>query len=268
MNEIARHYARYDESQRLFEGLGSLEFARTQEILLRRLPPPPGVVVDVGGGPGAYALWLASMEYEAHLVEISSKHVEQARSASQAQRLPIASFHVGDARKLPQEDHTADAVLLMGPLYHLVERTDRIQALGEARRALRRGGLLFAAAINRFASLMDGLSRGFIDDERFLPILERDLREGQHRNPTENLDYFTTAFFHHPDELRKEFEEAGLTDVEVLPVEGTGWIASRFKERWSDLAARRRLLDLIKAVEGEPTLLGMSPHLIAIGVKR
>src|SRR5204862_445674 len=100
--------------------------------------------------------------------------------------------------------------LLLGPLYHLTEPSDRLAALREAHRVLRGGGIIFAAAISRFASALDGLVRGFLHDEQFVRIVERDLKDGQHRNPTEHPAYFTTAFFHHPDELRAEVEEAGF----------------------------------------------------------
>ena len=113
----------------------------------------------------------------------------------------------------------------MGPLYHLTDRADRLLALREARRVVRPGGLIFAAAISRFASLFDGLVSGFLFEPQFRDIVVRDLAEGQHRNPTDRPDWFTTAYFHHPDELRQEAEDAGLQVVEVVGVEGlTKWL--------------------------------------------
>lgn len=268
MDEITTYYEHFDEADRLTESVGALEFARTQQILLRHLPEAPALIVDVGGGPGVYSLWLASKGYEVHLVELSPRHVEQARraSAKQSER-PIRTIRQGDARDLPQEDGTADAILLFGPLYHLTEESDRLQALREAWRVLRPGGLLAAAAISRFASLMDGLLLNRFGDERFARIVEQDLRDGQHRNETENRGYFTTAFFHHPDELAAEAVEAGFENVQVLAVEGPGWAAKDFEACWADAARRERILNLIRAVEAEPSLLGMSAHLLAMATK-
>jgi SAM-dependent methyltransferase len=158
-------------------------------------------------------------------------------------------------------------VLLLGPLYHLTQREDRWQALREARRVLRPGGLLFAAAISRFAPLFDGLARGFVDDPLFEPILERDLREGQHRNPTSNPQYFTTAFFHRPEELQAEIARAGFSAAELFTVEGPAWLAKDFEPRWRDPVRRQRLLQLIRAVEREPLLLGTTSHLLAVARK-
>jgi SAM-dependent methyltransferase len=262
MQEILDHYDQVDEAQRLSSGLGQLELARTQELIGRHLPAPPGVVIDAGGGPGVYASWLAPLGYQVHLIDPSPKHVEQARRIGQ-----LASAQVGDARSLPFADASAAAVLFLGPLYHLTEHRDRIAALREAKRTLRSGGLLFAAAISRFASLLDSLARGFIDDNAFAAILERDLQEGQHRNQTSRPEYFTTAFFHRPDELRDEVTEAGFSLIDVFAIEGPGWIAHDFGSRWADPARRSRLLEVIRQVEREPSLLGMSQHLLAIAKK-
>lgn len=79
------HYEQGQEAQRLFKNTGQLELVRTQELLSRYLPPPPGVIFDVGGGSGVYAFWLAQQGYEVHLIDAVPLHIEQAREASKAQ---------------------------------------------------------------------------------------------------------------------------------------------------------------------------------------
>jgi SAM-dependent methyltransferase len=171
---------------------------------------------------------------------------------------------VGDARALPAGAETYDAVLLLGPLYHLTEREDRLLVWSEARRVVRAGGFIFAAAISRFASLFDGLARGFLFDPRFGPIVEQDLEDGQHRNPSDIPHWFTTAYFHHPEDLRHEAEEAGLEVREILGVEGlAGWLP-QLAERWERPEERAVILDSARSVESEPSLLGLSAHLIAV----
>src|SRR5262249_41001075 len=160
-------------------------------------------VLDIGGGPGGYATWLAARGYEVHLIDITPLHVEMARKV-------LASVEVGDARGLTWAVQTVDAVMLFGPLYHLTDRSDRIRSLKEAHRVLRPGGPLLAAAISRFASTFDGLSRGFLRDSQFADIVRGDLANGQHRNPTGKPEYFMDTFFHHPEELRVEVAEAGF----------------------------------------------------------
>jgi SAM-dependent methyltransferase len=264
---IRRYYELGMEQARLAERDGTLELARTQELLRRHLPPPPADVLDVGGGPGVYASWLARLDYRVRLVDPMPLHVEQALAAVRSQPDHPFDAVVGDARRLREPDASWDAVLLMGPLYHLTDRASRLTALAEAARVARPGGLIAAAAISRFASLLDGLRQGLLTDPEFAALVERDLREGQHRNPMPDRHpgWFTTAFFHHPDELAAEVRDAGLELEAVLAVEGPGWL---FQDRWADPAQRDSILRAARAVEREPTLLGQSSHLLAIAHRR
>ncbi len=126
---IVRHYNRADEASRLSAGWFQLEQERTRELILRHIQPAPARVLDVGGGAGAYACWLAMRGYEVHLIDPVPRHIAQARAASaKRSQHPLASSEVGDARKLPQLNGSADAVLLLGPIYHLRnEATGRLR---------------------------------------------------------------------------------------------------------------------------------------------
>lgn len=257
---ILEHYGTGYERTRLGGGTSRIEFERTKELLRRFLPQPPATVLDVGGGPGAYAAWLAGLGYDVHLVDPVPLHVEQAAEVAQRAPEPF-TVAIGDARSLDREDGSFDAVLLLGPLYHLTERTERVRALMEARRVVRPGGVVPAAAISRFASLFDGLASGFLGDPTFDAIVERDLREGQHRNPTDRVEWFTTAYLHHPSELRGEVEEAGLAFEGLFGIEGPGWLV---RDAWDHEQLREQVLRVARAVEEEPTLLGLSAHLLVV----
>jgi SAM-dependent methyltransferase len=263
--EIAAYYDRGEEAGRL-EDWGRLEFARTMQLLDRYLPSPPAVVLDVGGGAGAHAVPLTDQGYEVHLLDPMALHVEQARAAGTT----LASARIGDARDLPHDDASADAVLMLGPLYHLTDAADRGRALTEAARALRPGGLLAAAAISRFASTLDGIARRFLLDPAFEEIVERDVADGQHRNPQRVPHWFTTAYFHRPDELEREVLDAGLELRALLAVEGpfgAGAEAGAL-DAWLDDAERREvLLRAIRRVEAERSLLGASPHILALATR-
>jgi SAM-dependent methyltransferase len=267
-HEALRYYESGHEVQRLAIGVGQLELVRTQEIVRRYLPPPPAVIFDVGGGPGTYACWLARQGYEVHLIDVVPLHVQQAQQASHAQPdHPIASLAIGDARRLERPDASVDVVLLFGPLYHLTDRHDRVTVWREAHRILRDGELVFAVGISRFALTLDGLVWGYLDDAEYVRIVQRDLTDGQHRNPTNHPDYFTTAFFHHPDELKAEIEEAGLYHERTLAIEGPGWLFHNFEAHWQDQDRRERLLNAIRWLEHEPSMLGVSAHMMAVARK-
>lgn len=268
LKNVVSFYERADEKGRLSTILGQVEFQRSQEILKRFLPPPPAVVLDIGGAVGRYACWLAREGYDVHLVDPVPALVEEARRSSGIQpRTPVKSLRVGDARALEFADFSADSVLMFGPLYHLVRHKDRLKALREAYRVLKAGGLLFAVGISRFASAIDGLMNEFIRDPAFIKIVRRDLKDGQHRNPTANLVYFTDAFFHRPDELRQEIEQAGFRSVRLVAVDIFGYRIPNLDQYWSDGARRKTLLEILRRIESEPSLLGVGPHLMAIGRK-
>jgi ubiquinone/menaquinone biosynthesis C-methylase UbiE len=290
---IAEHYQSGYERSRLFPGgHPKLEFVRSLELLGRLLPAPPARVLDVGGGPGTYAVPLAEGGYQVHLVDPLPLHVRQAEEAAQRRSAPgsygpgsygpgsygpggtaedgpapdsvASSFtaSVGDARRLGQPDESQDAVVLFGPLYHLTSADERGQALAEAHRVLRPGGRLMAMAISRCASLLDGLYRDWLDDPVFRPIVDRDLADGQHRNPDPagRPEFFTTAYFHSAEGLAEEVRQSGFDEVEVYGVEGPGWPLDR---EWADSRRHEQILFAARAVETDPSVIGFSHHFIA-----
>lgn len=253
-DDVAAHYELGLEGERLRAG-GSprLEYLRTLE-LLDRFVPAGADVLDVGGGTGVYAAPLAAAGHRVRLVDPMPGHVEAATAAG-------IDAVGGDARSLDEADASYDVVLLLGPLYHLVERGDRVLALREARRVLRPGGLVLAAAISRHASLLSGMVDHVLDDPVFLAIVEQDLTDGQHRNPDVrgNPAYFTTAFFHLPDELEGELAEAGFDDASLHAIEGPGWLVEGGAVPVDQLLVAARL------AETEPALLSASAHILAVG---
>jgi ubiquinone/menaquinone biosynthesis C-methylase UbiE len=265
--EIEAHYLQGGESERLSNEWGELERLRTQAILAAHLPPVPAVILDVGGAAGAYAFPLAKQGYEVHLIDPVELHLQQARAYAKASGVTLASITQGDARKLDFSSSSADAALLLGPLYHLVERWDRLQAIEEALRVLKPGGVFFAVSISRFASLIDGLSRGFFKDAEFRKIVEADLTQGLHRNPTNRAEYFTTAYFHRPEEFAAEVAEAGFSDVKLISIEGPAWSTTSFRDTWNNAAQRQELLEFLSSIEDEPSIQGASAHVMAVAIR-
>lgn len=262
--EILAYYQQAAESTRLQSGPSQLEFTRTKEVINRWLDPSPAVILDVGGGPGAYAIWLADLGHEVHLVDPVAELVAHAQSLRGADGRKVTDCRVGDARMLHHRDQTADAVLLLGPLYHLIDAEDRRQALREAYRVLAPGGLLFAAAISSFASALDGLARDLFADPLFDQIVKRDIADGIHENRIGKLELFTTAKFHRPGELAAEVRAAGFSVLAIVGLEGPGWLFADFNERWEDPRRRDDLLRIARALESEPSVQAVSAHILAV----
>jgi SAM-dependent methyltransferase len=258
MDETVKdYYSTGVELGRVAAGSSRIEFERTKELLERYLPPAPARVLDVGGGPGVYADWLADLGYGVKLVDVTPLHVEQATEVAQGRFLA----EEGDARLLRDDDASFDVVLLLGPLYHLVERSERLLALAEARRVVRSGGLVAAAAISRLAPLLDGLISGHLRDPAGRARVGRTLETGAHRSPPGRTDLFTTAYFHRPEELAAEVVEAGLRLEGVFGLEGPGWLRD---DTLADEAAREDVSYVARVLEREPTAIGVSAHLLAI----
>lgn len=265
--EIETHYLQSRESQRLSGDRGELERLRTQAILGRSLPPAPAVVFDVGGAAGVYAFPLAKQGYVVHLIDPVELHLEQARAYAASSGVALGSIMQGDARHLDVPFGTADVVLLLGPLYHLVEHSDRLTVLREAHRILKRQGVLFAAAISRFASLIDGLASGYFRDAEFRKIVAEDIASGQHCNPTNHPAYFTTAYFHRPEDLAAEVHAGGFGHVQIVAIEGPVWSAALFHEAWDDPRQRRSLMEFLSLIEREPSVQAASAHFIAVAYR-
>ncbi len=177
------YYEAGREYNRLRENIGLIEFERTKELLLEHLPEPPAVIYDIGGAYGEYSWWLASLGYEVHLFDLSPTNIRMSvKLAGEYPGCSLAASEVCDARDVPREDHSADAVLLMGPLYHITDYSERIAAIRESRRLLKENGVLFAAALTPFSVLLynltvyapDGENKStYLEDPDFLSMVAR-----------------------------------------------------------------------------------------------
>lgn len=249
------------ERGRLHRGLGLIEFARTKEILLEELPPPPAVIYDIGGAYGEYACWLASLGYEVYLFDLAEEHVRLARE--HAVPAGVKSAEVADARSVSRPDETADAILLFGPLYHIVEAEERKRCLEECMRLLKPGRKLFTANITCFSTALKYIDlydrKPVLDDDACFQMIKTTVRTGLH-----NGNEIGLVYFHRPDELRREVEAAGFENVDLRGVIGPGWIIRNLEEIWPDPLKREAILRIVRLLEREESLMGFSTHFISI----
>ncbi|MEU5383936.1 class I SAM-dependent methyltransferase [Kitasatospora cineracea] len=251
------------EQQRLADPRRSIEYLRTMDVLERHLPPAPARILDIGGGPGRYALALASAGHRVTLLDPVPLHVQQAQAASAATR-PLEAAHTGDARNLPQPDDSFDAVLLLGPLYHLPNADDRARAWAEAARVLRPGGVAVAAGASRYYTSWEMLAAGKLDLPGALDAALGHLRTGRHDNPGRDPRLWTTAYFHDPHELAAEAAAAHLGVRALLPVEGPVKLIPGIGGMLQDPARREEILHLLRLHEGHPSVLGLTEHVLVV----
>ncbi|MFG2934431.1 class I SAM-dependent methyltransferase [Streptomyces sp. NPDC048282] len=211
----------------------------------------------MGGGSGAHAEWLAADGYTVDLVDPVPLHV------AQAARLPGVTARSGDARDLPAAA-AYDVVLLLGPLHHLPERPDRVRAPAEARRAVRPGGVVVAATVDRYAALHD-----LLHEERCFEPVRRGVADAvsEDGRPASQRDgsLFTTASLARPAETPAEFAEAGPAVDGRYGVEGVARLMGGVEEWLADPGRRAAVLAATRRIESEPSLLDAGGHLLTAG---
>jgi len=230
---------------------------------LDRFLPPDGQLLDIGCGTGGYALPLAERGYRVTAVDLAEELVT--RCKAMADELPATSridLRVGDARNLEGiRRGEFDAVLLMGPLYHLVVEADRTAALTAARDCLKPGGMIFSALISRFGILGDLIKKNpaWIEDQEWV----RSTIENGHRPDDAPRGGFR-GYFVRPEEIAPMHEAVGFRTLQIAAVEPA---ISADDESYNALDGKQRelWLKLLFEVSAEPSMLASSRHLLYVG---
>lgn len=258
------------EEHRLFtEPSGIIERLRTLSIMGRFLPQPPATIYDIGGGAGVYAFPLSEQGHRVHLIDFTPLHIDLAKKHMDESGIQLEECVTGDARQLTAPDQSADAALLLGPLYHMKKAKDRQQALCEASRILKPGGILLAVAISRFAVYHDFGALNQLDDPHIAALSKDVLMSGQNHQPCDQTRNFFSysAYFHHPDELEQELAECNFKNIMMLNVEGPSWLFKGLREIVKNEQSIQNLLRFIEITETERSIMGASGHIMALGIK-
>ena len=265
IGDIAVYYNRDPEKEhgRLEEH--QLEYELTWRYLDHYLPRH-GAILEVGAATGRYTLDLAKRGYALTAVDLSAALLEKCKQRiAEAGLESRVRFVVADARDLSAVTEKGfDAVLLMGPLYHLIEEADRKAALKEAYDRLRAGGLLFSAFLSRFGVLCDLLkdSPGWIEGQaEARSLLERG------RRPDDAPRGGFRGYFAQFSEIAPLHEGLGF---ETLALAGVDPVISAGDESYNKLQGERRKLwlDLLYEISTEPSIIGASRHFLYVGRKR
>ena len=278
-NTVLAGYNAGIERDRLRAGIGLIEFERTKEILLEKLPKPPAVIYDIGGAYGEYSWWLASLGYEVYLFDLSETNI--AMSAELATDYPgvkLVSATVCDARSIPRLDKSADAVLLMGPLYSITEYEERILAIEECGRLLKDDGILFSAALTPYSVLVprialyhiDGTAkRRELDDPAVISMIERALEDGCYCNPEKKIaSGLGSSHLHTAKALREELSEGGFDTATVHGVMGGAWLAPNLDELLANEETKAVLMKTVRMLDTHEEIIGLSGHLLAVSRKK
>ncbi len=264
ISDIAAYYDANVSSEHSRLEHHQLEFDLTWRFLERYLPAQ-GRLLEIGAATGRYTLPLAKRGYELTAVDLSPALAEACRShlhgAGLVHRVRLV---VADARNLAAVTETSfDAVLLMGPLYHLIDEADRQQAVQQAAARLRDGGLLVSSFISRFGGLSDLLKDrpDWINDQTEVTSV---LTAGKRPDAQPRGGF--RGYLARPSEVAPFHEALGF---ETLVVAGVEPCIGANDLSYNRLSAPQRgqWLDLLYAVSTEPSIMGASRHLLYIGRK-
>lgn len=244
---------------------GRPEFLLTCRYLSRYIRPGDRVL-DIGGGPGRYALWLAEQGCHVTLLDLSPENVRFAKAKAAERGLPLHTMQ-GDARFADAvvKGHF-DHVLLMGPLYHLQQERDRVQAVTAALQLLRPNGMLFATFINLYSGLIYAMK---FDPACILDPSEHSLAYLQAVQNNQSIagTLFTEAFFIKPGEVLPFMAQFPLETLHLFGQEGiTAPCEKTIMSQSEDVV--KAWLDLSEKLAHHKALLPFAEHFMYIGRKQ
>lgn len=209
---LINHYNNYDEDSRLVPKHGSVEYLTTIRYIEKYIKPGDRIL-EIGAGTGRYSHALACQGYDVDAVELVEHNIEIFNQKTQPnENISITQGNALDLSAFP--DNKYDITLLLGPLYHLYCKEDKRQALGEAIRVTRQGGVIFAAYVISDGCLLDeGFRRGNISVAEYI-------EEGL-------IDPFTFASKSQPKDLFELVRKENIDDLmSVFPVTRLHYVAS------------------------------------------
>lgn len=261
--EIIDNYESFDEDSRLRSPFGILEEAHSKNMISRYLKQPSMAIYDIGAGTGPYSVWLAGLGHRVHFSDIVPKHVQLLKKRY-AGAAGVTSISEEDARKLSYDDGVADLIILNGPLYHLVEREDRLKVLNECRRILTPGGTLLSFTISRFAGLHYAVGSGEIFTNDYYDMVKGELATGIRENSLRKNKTFIRAYFHLLSEIESEYTDAGLTVEKSFGVAGPATNMPGLEQVVNDPEKKKRLVEVAEMMESYPM---QSPKMLTVGCK-
>ncbi|MDO6739238.1 class I SAM-dependent methyltransferase [Wenyingzhuangia sp. 2_MG-2023] len=264
--DIDVFYTKASEETRLEKGMGIFEFERIKELILKYIAKPNAKIIDVGGGTGKYSEWLAKQGHEVYMVEPVEKHLKIAQKRADKLKNKFAVI-AGEAQHLDFKNNFADLVIIHGPLYHLQKKEDRLEAIAEAKRVLKKDGIILGFAINHAASTIVGLLQGLIHKKPFFDMCKEELTTGIHLPPNEYPWLLAEAYYHKPTELKQEFLSQDLQLINLVAVEGITWLDKDYFANMLHKKNQKNLAELTKITENNEELLAFSPHMMLVAKK-
>lgn len=221
-------------------------------------------VLDVGGGPGRYSIYLAGQGHSVTLFDLSENLVGQAEENARIAGVKLREFIAGNVLELDHylPEEYFDVVLCMGPMYHLLEEAERTAAIRQCMERLRPGGILIVSFISAYAPILDWMKSWPGDIGTIKEHLLRLLKDGRSYDNRE----FTDAYFINPANIEGYFKQFDIDKLKLIAAEGVGILC---EESLMNLPERDFMewIDLFYKIADQEAVLGSSMHLLYIGCK-
>jgi len=267
-DKVKNYYKNFDEKNRLQnDNSGKLEYDMTMKILEKNLPDN-GIILDLGGGAGVYSFPLANKGYKVYLSDLSEDLIAQAKSQKHEENTTnLISCDVVNATDLSiYNDNQFDVVLLFGPLYHLLEESEREQCISEINRVLKPGGKAFASFIPYLSGSIAILDRYFRHPEQVdINNISEVFESGKFNNSSDKG--FQEGYYPSTKEIEELFSKNGFNKVMIRSIRGFGYEKEDSLYGIEEKEMFDKVISLIDRTSGEQSIIDMCGHAIYIGYK-
>ena len=264
-DKVKNYYKNFDEKNRLQnDNSGKLEYDMTMNILENNLPAN-GTILDLGGGTGVYSFPLADKGYKVYLADLSEDLINQAKEQNNQN---IVSCDVVNATNLNMyENEQFDVVLLFGPLYHLLEESEREQCIKEINRVLKPGGKVFASFIPYLSGSIAIVDRYFRHPEQVdINNLSEVFKSGKFNNSSDKG--FQEGYYPTINEIENLFSNSGFEKITIRSIRGFGYEKEDSLYNIEDNDMFNKVIDLINETSENPSIIDTCGHAMYIGYKK
>ena len=265
---IIDYYSGFDEWGRLERE--PLEFIINMHYSREHLPAG-GCILDNGAGPGKYAMELAKLGYRVTLSDLTpvSVNIAQQKAREFGLMEQFDGFHVLDATSLSGiADETYDASLMLGPLYHLQTEAERAAAVQELHRVTKRGGVVYIAMQSRMRMSINSLrSPQQWKPNDHMGAIRSFVEKGIFDHQDEGR--FTGAYYFNIQDITPFLEQYGFTTEALIGSSSLGaMLTDEQQQYWRDRGEYDELIRYMIETAKDPSILGISSHLLYIGRKK
>ncbi len=289
--KVKNYYRHFDEKNRLRnDNSGKLEFLMTMRILEKNLPPvqvtenPEGAVangaagansvdgvsiLDLGGGAGVYSFPLAKKGYKVRLADLSETLLAQASKQKKEDGVHnlISCDQVNATDLSCYKNQSFDVVLLFGPLYHLIEKTEREKCISEVGRVLKKGGKVFASFIPHLSGSIALVQRFcWSPDQVDSNSLEECFESGKFKNLSDKG--FQEGYYPASEEIENLFSGNGFEKILLRSIRGFGYEKEDVIFKFKNKNVFSKILDLIDSTAEDKSIIEMCGHAMYVGIKK